>query len=62
MKQLYISHAVNAKQRGFSNDNIGSFKIDGMKGQFIFVAETDKPGNYKAKFAFYNAFLTGVAM
>lgn len=33
-----------------------------MKGQFIFVAETDKPGNYKAKFAFYNAFLTGVAM
>lgn len=37
-KQLLISHAQNAKQIKNSDDNVGRYKVDGMKGQFIFVA------------------------
>lgn len=52
LKKMYISRAESAPGKMNSNEGIGTMKVIVMKGQFLIVTETDKPGNYIANVSF----------
>lgn len=49
MKSLFVSFGANTKKNPTGE---GFYKILTMKGQFVFIGETEKDGQYKATFNF----------
>lgn len=49
LKSLFLSFSKTGKKNRTNN---GFYKISTMKGQFVFMAETEEQGEFKATFKF----------